>query len=184
MALGVSVGLIAGGAIALANAETGVGLVAGAVCMVVGMVGVGVAAGELISSIEKRQDAEQKEAFDKLEVSELTTQVQALNTVEKALGQLVSESATAMSSVQIILDTWATLAVKVQAVVTDLQDAEKAIGDIMSLVDLTTAQDQWNQLETFADQMQAFEAVVLAPAAQTVALPMMQVKVAQVQLAA
>lgn len=178
VALGVSVGLIAGGAIGLASAETGVGLVVGAVCIVVGMIGVGVAVGELISSIQKKQQAEQAEAFDQLEVSELTVQVQALNTVEAALGNLVTESQTAMASVQVILDTWTTLSVKIQAVVTDLDDSEKAIGDIMSLVDLTTAKDQWAQLETFATQMQGFESVVLAPSAQTLPLYPMRVPVA------
>ncbi len=176
VALGVSVGLIAGGAIGLASAETGVGLVVGAVCIVAGMIGVGVAAGELISSIEKEQEAEQKLAFDQLEVNELTVQVKALNTVEDALGNLVTESQSAMASVQAILDTWATLSAKVQAVVTDLDDAEQAIGNIMSLVDLETAKTQWAQLETFATQMQGFEDVVLSGPAQTLALPAMTVQ--------
>lgn len=176
VALGVSVALIAGGAIGLANAETGVGLVAGAVCMVVGMIGVGVAAGELISSIEKKQDAEQKEAFDQLEVNELTVQVQALNTTEKALSSLVTMSQLAMDSVQVILDTWATLQTKLKAVVTDLTDSENQIGDIMSLVDLTTAQTQWGQLETFANQMQDFDAAVTNP---PVTLPLKSMTVAQ-----
>ena len=176
VALGVSVALIAGGAIGLANAETGVGLVAGAVCMVVGMIGVGVAAGELISSIEKKQDAEQKEAFDQLEVNELTVQVQALNTTEKALSSLVTMSQLAMDSVQVILDTWATLQTKLKAVVTDLTDSENQIGNIMSLVDLTTAQTQWGQLETFANQMQDFDAAVTNP---PVTLPLKSMTVAQ-----
>jgi len=170
VALGVSAALIAGGAIGLANAETGVGLVIGAVCMVVGMIGLGVAAGELVSSIEKEQDAEQKKAFDQLEVTELTVQVQALNTTETALSALVTQSALAMQSVQVILDTWATLQGKLQAVVTDLSNSELAIGDIMSLVDLNTAQTQWGQLETFAGQMQDFEQAVLAN--PPVALPL------------
>lgn len=177
VALGVSVGLIAGGAIALASAETGVGLVVGAVTMVVGMAGVGVAAGFLISSIEKRQEAAQKEAFDKLEVNELTVQVQALNTVETALSTLVTSSQLAMDSVQVILDTWATLQVKLQAVVTDLNDAEKQIGNIMSLVDLQTAQTQWGQLQDFANQMQGFDQAVLAQPAQTLQLQPMKVQV-------
>jgi hypothetical protein len=170
VALGVSAALIAGGAIGLANAETGVGLVIGAVCMVVGMIGLGVAAGELVSSIEKEQDAEQKKAFDQLEVTELTVQVQALNTTETALSALVTQSALAMQSVQVILDTWATLQGKLQAVVVDLSNSELAIGDIMSLVDLNTAQTQWGQLETFAGQMQDFEQAVLAN--PPVALPL------------
>ena len=179
VALGVSVGLIAGGAIGLANAETGVGLVAGAVCMVVGMIGVGVSAGYLISSIEKKQEAEQTEAFDNLEVNELTVQVQALNTVETSLNTLVIASQLAMASVQVILDTWATLQTKLQAVVTDLNDAEQQIGNIMSLVDLTTAQTQWGQLQDFANQMQDFDQAVLAPATQTLTLQPMSVQKAQ-----
>lgn len=180
VAIGVSVGLIGGGALGLANAETGVGLVIGAVCMVVGMIGLGVAVGELISSIEKKQDAEQKKAFDQLEVTELTVQVQALNTTQTALSSLVTQSATAMQSVQVILDTWGTLTAKIQAVVSDLNDAEKAIGDIMSLVDLQTAQDQWNQLETFAGQMQAFDDVIInQPTTQLTLTKPMSVKVAQ-----
>lgn len=176
VALGVSVGLIAGGAIGLANAETGVGLVAGAVCMVVGMIGVGVSAGYLISSIEKKQKAEQDKAFDQLEVNELTVQVQALNTTEKALSALVIQSQLAMESVQVILDTWATLSAKLEAVVTDLNDSEKHIGDIMSLVDLNTAQTQWGQLQTFAEQMQDFDQAVFANPPVTLTLQPMAVK--------
>ncbi len=178
VALGVSVALIAGGAIGLANAETGVGLVIGAICIVVGMLGVGVAAGELISSIEKKQDAEQKEAFDQLEVTELTVQVQALNTTETALSALVTQSALAMQSVQVILDTWATLQGKLQAVVVDLSNSELAIGNIMSLVDLNTAQTQWGQLETFANQMQDFEAQSFANPPVTLPLKPMAVQAA------
>ncbi len=176
VALGVSVALIAGGAIGLANAETGVGLVAGAVCMVVGMIGVGVSAGYLISSIEKKQQAEQQKAFDQLEVNELTVQVQALNTTEKALSALVIQSQLAMESVQVILDTWATLSAKLEAVVTDLNDSEKHIGDIMSLVDLNTAQTQWGQLQTFAEQMQDFDQAVFANPPVTLTLQPMAVK--------
>ncbi len=176
VALGVSVALIAGGAIGLANAETGVGLVAGAVCMVVGMIGVGVSAGYLISSIEKKQEAEQEKAFDQLEVNELTVQVQALNTTEKALSALVIQSQLAMESVQVILDTWATLSAKLEAVVTDLNDSEKHIGDIMSLVDLNTAQTQWGQLQTFAEQMQGFDQAVFANPPVTLTLQPMAVK--------
>lgn len=184
VALGVSAALIAGGAIGLANAETGVGLVIGAVCIVVGMIGVGVAAGELISSIEKKQQAEQTKAFDQLEVTELTVQVQALNTAESALGNLVTQSQLAMQSVQVILDTWATLSGKIQAVVTDLNDSEQAIGDIMSLVDLNTAQTQWNQLETFANQMQGFEQQVFANPPVNLTLPPMKVQAASASSAA
>ena len=184
VALGVSVGLIAAGAIGLANAETGVGLIAGAVCLVVGMIGVGVAAGELISSIEKKQEAQQKEAFDQLEVSELTVQVQALNTTETSLSSLVTKSQLAMESVQVILDTWGTLTAKITAVVADLNDSEKAIGDIMSLVDLNTAKDQWNQLDTFANQMQGFDSAVLANPPQQLTLQAMSVGVKSVSAAA
>ncbi|HQU84539.1 MAG TPA: HBL/NHE enterotoxin family protein [Pyrinomonadaceae bacterium] len=162
VAVGASVALIVGGGIGMASAETGVGAVVGCICLVVGMIGLGVAVGELISSIEQKQEAQQKEAFDQLEVSLLTVQVQALNTAESALGTLVTQSQLAMQSVQVILDTWATLSAKISAVVTDLNDSEKAIGDIMSLVDLQTAQTQWNQLETFAGQMQDFEQSLFA----------------------
>ncbi|MGK7893026.1 MAG: HBL/NHE enterotoxin family protein [Xenococcus sp. (in: cyanobacteria)] len=176
VAVGVSVGLIAGGGIGLASAETGVGLVVAAVTMVVGMAGLGVAVGELINSIEQKQEAEQKKSFDQLEVNDLTVQVQALDTTEKALNSLVTQSKLAMASVQVILDTWTTLQVKIQAVVTDLEDSEKKIGDIMSLVDLNTAQDQWGQLQAFAKQMQDFEDTVMGPNTKTLKLPPMKVK--------
>jgi len=111
-----------------------------------------------------------------LEVNELTVQVQALNTTEKALSSLVTMSQLAMDSVQVILDTWATLQTKLKAVVTDLTDSENQIGNIMSLVDLTTAQTQWGQLETFANQMQDFDAAVTNP---PVTLPLKSMTVAQ-----
>lgn len=178
IAVGASVGLIAGGGAIMANVEaTPAAEIAGAVVMVVGMIGLGVSIGELISSIDKKQKAEQKKAFDQLEVSELTIQVQALNTVEGALGTLVTQSQLAMASVQVILDTWVTLSVKITAVINDLENTEKDIGNIMSVVELNTAVDQWGQLETFANQMQGFEASILAKPTETVKFENVGVKV-------
>ncbi|MPY24513.1 HBL/NHE enterotoxin family protein [Shewanella psychropiezotolerans] len=181
IAVGASVGLIAGGGLLMANVEaTPAAEIAGACIMVVGMIGLGVSIGELVSSIDKKQAAEQKKAFDQLEVTELTVQVQALNTVETALKTLVTQSKLAMSSVQVILDTWATLSAKISAVIADLENTEKKIGDIMSIVDLDTAVEQWGQLQTFANQMQAMDSAVLAKPATTMKLNNVGVKVKKV----
>ena len=184
IALGVSSALVVGGAIGLANAETGVGLIAGGASIVVGLVGIGVSAHFLVESIMARQAAQQQENFDKQEVDALTVQIQALNTAEMALGSLVTQSVAAMAAVQVILDTWATLGAKITAVVNDLNNSETNIGSIVSLVDLNTANTQWGQLQTFADQMQGFESTLYAAPTQTITLPPMNVKVKPVPTSA
>jgi len=150
---GVSVA-ITGGGIYLMVTGGPVGAIVGAVISVVGMIGVGVSVGFLIASIEKKAEEQSKLAKDQLEVTLLTQQVTALNSVEATMGSLVEQSHAAEAAVQVILDTWATLKVKLEAVITDLEDSEKAIGDIMSLIDLDTAKDQWAQLQDFAIAMQ------------------------------
>ncbi len=153
---GASVALMGGGIYLMATAGP-VGAIAGAVITVIGMIGVGVSVGFLISAIDKRAQEQSKLAKDQLNVSLLTQQVTALTTVETALGSLVKEAQDATKAVQIILDTWTTLKLKIQAVINDLQDSEKAIGDFMSLVDLDTAKEQWAQLQDFAEAMQAIK---------------------------
>jgi|GEM_PF-6359174 len=152
---GVS-GALVGGGIYLMVTSGPIGAIAGAVITVVGMIGVGVSVGFLISAINEKAKEESELAKDQLEVTLLTQQVTALTSVETTLGSLVTQAQNATKAVQIILDTWGTLKQKIQAVVTDLQDSEKAIGDIMSLIDLDTAKDQWSQLQHFATAMQNY----------------------------
>ncbi len=154
IAAGVSVAVTAGG-IYLMVTSGPVGAIVGAVVTVIGMVGVGVSVGFLISAIEEKAEEESKKAKDQLEVTLLTQQVTALNSVETTLGSLVGKGTAAEAAVQVILDTWGTLQAKLEAVIKDLEDSEKHIGDIMSLVDLDTAKDQWAQLQEFAEAMQA-----------------------------
>jgi hypothetical protein len=158
IATGVSAVVMVAGAIGFATAETGVGAVIGVACVVAGAAGLITSAVFLDKAIKEKLHDQQEKAFDELETGELTIQIAALDGCETSLSSLVTQSQTAMQSVQTILDTWATLQGKLQAVITDLDDSEKAIGDIMSLVDLNTATDQWNQLEAFATQVQNFEA--------------------------
>jgi hypothetical protein len=176
VAVGASVALMAGGALGLAFAATGVGAVVGGLSLAIGMIGLGVSLGFLISDIEKKQRAQQEESFDKLEVTELSIQVQALHSTEDSVGKLVTMSAQAVSSVQVILDTWATLNAKIQSVLTDLNDAEKHVKDVVSLLDLDTATDLWQQLATFAGQMQEFESKSFGQAPATLKLKPMVVK--------
>ncbi|MGD8379753.1 MAG: hypothetical protein PVI56_09095, partial [Gammaproteobacteria bacterium] len=98
---------------------------------------------------------EQKLHHDQLEVTLLTQQVVSLDTVNEVTASLVTSSETAVKAVQTILDTWGTLKAKIEAVVADLEDSKKHIGDILSLVDLDTAKQQWTQLTDFAQKMQA-----------------------------
>ncbi|MGD8688371.1 MAG: HBL/NHE enterotoxin family protein [Gammaproteobacteria bacterium] len=127
----------------------------GAIVMVVGMIGLGVSVGFLISAIEEKAQEEQKLHHDQLEVTLLTQQVVSLDTVNEVTASLVTSSETAVKAVQTILDTWGTLKAKIEAVVADLEDSKKHIGDILSLVDLDTAKQQWTQLTDFAQKMQA-----------------------------
>jgi hypothetical protein len=157
VATGASGALMVAGGIGLAMSETGVGAVVAVTCMVVGAAGLITSAVFLDKAIKEKLADEQEKAFDQFEVDELTLQIAALDGCETSLGILVTKSQTAMDSVQVILDTWGTLQAKIQAVITDLNDSEKAIGNIMSLVDLNTAQDQWNQLDAFAVQLQNYD---------------------------
>jgi len=50
----------------------------------------------------------------------------------------------------------------------------------MSVVDLDTAVEQWGQLQTFANQMQAMDSAVLAKPATTMKLNNVGVKVKKV----
>ncbi len=154
IAAGASVAITAGGVYLMVTSGP-VGAIVGAVVTVVGMIGVGVSVGFLISAIEEKAEEESKKAKDQLEVTLLTQQVTALDAVETTLGSLVEKAGAAEAAVQVILDTWGTLQAKLEAVIKDLEDSEKHIGDIMSLVDLDTAKDQWAQLQEFAEAMQA-----------------------------
>ena len=144
--IGVGIGLIASGGV--------VKPIIGAIVMVVGFVGIGMSVAFLISSINELVEEQSEKAKDQLEVTLLTQQVVALDSVEKITKKLVDQSKSAEQAVQIILDTWGTLKVKLEAVIDDLENSEKHIGDIMSKVDLETAQTQWGQLQEFAEAMQ------------------------------
>jgi hypothetical protein len=63
----------------------------------------------------------------------------------------LSNSPAAQQAVQAILDTWTTLKVKSEAVISDLNEAQDSqYINIMSELDLETAQTQWQQLSDFA----------------------------------
>ncbi|WP_027179763.1 HBL/NHE enterotoxin family protein [Maridesulfovibrio bastinii] len=150
---GASVGVCAAGIGLIATGGT-VKPIVGAVVLVVGMVGVGLSVGFLISAINEKTEEQSKLSKDKLEVSLLTQQCVALTSVETALSTLVDKSKAAVKSVQVILDTWATLQAKLEAVIDDLEKSERHIGDILSVPDLDIANKQWGQLMTFAQAMQ------------------------------
>jgi predicted nucleic acid-binding Zn-ribbon protein len=156
---GVSVGVCAAGIGLIASGGV-VKPIVGAVVMVVGMIGLGVSIGFLISAINEKADEESEKTKDQLEVTLLSQQVVALTTVETTTGDLVTKSKNAEDAVQVILDTWGTLKVKLEAVITDLEKSEKHIGDILSEVDLKVAKNQWGQLQDFATQMQALKVEV------------------------
>ncbi len=60
-------------------------------------------------------------------------------------------SQAAQQALQSVLDTWTTLKVKNEAVISDLKDAEDAqYINVLAQVDLETAQAQWQQLADFA----------------------------------
>jgi predicted nucleic acid-binding Zn-ribbon protein len=153
IAAGVSLAVIGTGLVLIATGGE-VKPIIGAVVCVVGMVGVGLSVAFLITSINNLVQEESEKSKDELEISLLTQQVTALDTVEKVTGGLVDKSQEAAQAVQIILDTWGTLKVKLEAVINDLESSEEEIGNIMSKVDLQTAQAQWNQLQDFAEAMQ------------------------------
>lgn len=66
----------------------------------------------------------------------------------------INNSAAAQQAVQALLDSWAALVSKCQAVISDLQQADDdAYISIMEQIDLQTAQDQWQQLADYAQTL-------------------------------
>jgi hypothetical protein len=157
IAAGVGGGLMVAGAIGLATAETGVGLVVAGVCIIVGLAAAIAGIVELVKAINEKVETQNKINEDQTAVSLLTLQATALQSVETFLGKLVTLSEQAMAAVQVILDTWGTLRAKIIAVHDDLNAAQGSdLGTIAAVFDVSAAQDQWSQLQNFAQDMQTY----------------------------
>lgn len=66
----------------------------------------------------------------------------------------IGNSQTSQQAVQDILDVWATLKVKADAVASDLKDAKDSeYTNVLSQIDLETARTQWQQLSDFATEL-------------------------------
>jgi hypothetical protein len=70
------------------------------------------------------------------------------------LDNQISNSQVTQQAIQNVLDTWTTLKVKNEAVISDLKDAQDSqYVEILSQVDLETGQTQWQQLADFATSL-------------------------------
>lgn len=79
------------------------------------------------------------------------TDLAILVLAEAVLKNLVSNQADVTPAIQNILDLWATLAIKIESVITDLRKAEgENYANILKQIDLMVARDQWKQAADFA----------------------------------
>lgn len=157
IAAGVGGGLMVAGAIGLATAETGVGLVVAGVAIIVGLAAAITGIVELVKAINAKVQTQNDINTDETAVSLLSAQATVLLAVEDALKDLVDLAESAMAAVQVILDTWGTLAAKIQAVHDDLFAAsDKDLGQITAVFDINAASAQWDELTEFATNMQIY----------------------------
>ena len=81
-------------------------------------------------------------------------QIVVLNSVASTVDLLVTKNAAAGQAMNVVLTDWATLTVKVQGVINDLEKAEGDIGSILDVGDMESARLAWQQLSAFAQNMQ------------------------------
>ncbi|MEH6517819.1 MAG: HBL/NHE enterotoxin family protein [Halioglobus sp.] len=159
IAAGVGGGLMVAGGIGLASAETGVGLVVAGICIIVGLAAAIAGIVELVKAINAKVKTQTELNVDEAAVSILSVQAAVLLSVDDALKELVELAESAMAAVQVILDTWGTLAVKIQAVHDGLKNADgKDFGKITAVFDIGAAITQWSELTDFAGKMQTYVA--------------------------
>ncbi len=157
VAAGVGGGLMVAGAIGLATAETGVGLVIAGAAIIVGLAAAITGIVELVKAINAKVATENEINADETAVSLLAAQASALLQVETSLKELVDLSSQALAAVQVILDTWGTLKAKISAVHDDLEKAQGPdLGKITAVFDISAAETQWADLHKFAGNMQTY----------------------------
>lgn len=82
-------------------------------------------------------------------------QVAALQGITNSIDSLVQANEAATQAISSVLDTWATLSLKLTSVSADQKKAEaKDVPAIIETLDLQAAQTAWQQLVTFAEGMQ------------------------------
>jgi len=134
----------------------------------VGLLGIGGAiAGTVIFSQDVSKD------YDDLSVqmqaySDEQKQVAALQGITNSIDSLVQANEAATQAISSVLDTWATLSIKLTSVSADLQKAEaKDVPAIIESLDLQAAQAAWNQLVDFAQGMQkSAQSITVQPVQQ------------------
>ena len=88
-------------------------------------------------------------------ISDDNKQIIILNVVASTVDGLVAKNAIASTAMGVIMSDWATLMVKMKAVIEDLTTAEGDIGSILDVGDMVTTKLAWRQLTDFATNMQS-----------------------------
>ncbi len=152
--IGLGLGIfVAVASLALAVA-TG-GAAAPLVGLGVGLVGTGAGVvGSSIFNIDVNKDRRELQQ-DQQELSDEQRQVAALEGIIQSLGNLLEGNINAESGLINISRAWVTLEEKLQAVIDDLQQAErKQLVPLLESIDLRSAQIAWQQLTRFAMSVQ------------------------------
>ncbi len=82
-------------------------------------------------------------------------QIVILNSVANSVDVLVQQNTLAGKAMETILNDWSTLQFKLKAMIAAIEQAEGDIGTILDAGDVVTARITWQQLATFAGNMQA-----------------------------
>lgn len=143
-------------AFAAAVATGGVSLGIGA-ALAVGVLGVGGAiAGTVIFSKKVNEDLDELYA-EQQNMNDEQRQVSALQGVVTSIQTLVTSNEAATLAISAVLNTWAVLQGKLQAVIDNLKQAESDAATMMGLLvglDIDVATTSWAQLVDFATNMQ------------------------------
>ena len=147
--------------VAIAIAVGTGGAAAPLVAMGIGVLGVGGAiAGTIIFSEKVKQDIAKLHKLQS-QLSDEQAQVTALDAITTSVEGLASQNEAAQRALSSVLELWQTLEDKLQAVITDLEKADKdKFVPILQALDIQTAQTQWAQLVDFATKMQQAAATV------------------------
>ena len=128
---------------------------AGVVVIVGAAIGAGASiAGLAVAETKIKEDTQNIQKAQQ-ELSDDNQQIVVLNSVANAVDGLVQKNAAAGKSMETVLSDWATLMVKMKAVIDDLDQSEGDIGSVLDTGDMVTTRSAWQQLAAFAGNMQS-----------------------------
>lgn len=128
----------------------------GPLATAVGVIGVGASIAGLITATVKIRNDQSKIDDDQAKITQEQAQIVVLNLIADTVKTLVNTIRDAELQLDPVLSTWATLGVKMQAVIDQLNKASGPdfLKIIKEKVDLVASKTAWDQLADFATKMQ------------------------------